>query len=98
MINFDIDKYGKAFNAAVNILAVEFLVKENLPEVYSSYIELLESFDDIDISILDVELSLNMHIENLGAMITQGDYDEQRDLLIEALDRKKNTGMAYSLD
>lgn len=98
MINFDINKYGKTFNAAVNILAVEYLIKENWPVIYSSYIELLESFDDIDISILDVELSLNMHIENLGAMITQGDYDEQRDLLIEVLDRKKNTGMAYSLD
>lgn len=98
MINFDIDRYGKIFNASVNILAVEFLVKNNQPNTYSSYVELLYQFDDDDMSVLEIGLSLNMHIENLGAMITQCDYYEQKDLLFDYLYRKKNTGAAYSLD
>lgn len=95
MINFDIKKYGHIFNAAVNILAVECLVKENNDDRYSECIEILRSFDDMDMLYLDVSFSLNMHIQNLGEMITQGDYDEQKEILFNALEEKKETGKYF---
>jgi len=33
-----------------------------------------------------VLLSLNMHIDNLGAMITQEDYEHQKELLFKFLE------------
>lgn len=81
-----------AYNAAVNILAVEFLVKERAIEKYSRYIKILYTFDTLDLLCLDISLSFNKHISNLGAMITQGDYDSQRDILFAALKEKQEKG------
>lgn len=91
MIKLNNPDYRLAFNAAVNILAVEFLVKTNDKESYSRYINILYSFDEIDYETLFIRLDLNMHLSNLGAMITQGDYNCQKEILFEMLeDKEKN--------
>lgn len=95
MINFDIQANRDIWDAAINILAVEFLVKENNPEKYKEYTDILFSFDDIDMEDLRIDLSLNMHIQNLGEMISQGDYDEQKEILFYGLETKKETGSYY---
>ena len=89
MLNFSIQEYRSVFNAAVNILAVEYLVKRNDREQYSKYLEILYAFDDIDMACLEIDLSFNKHIENLGCMITQGDYDYQKEILLSAIKDKK---------
>ena len=95
MLNFDMLANRDIWDAAINILAVEFLVKENNPEKYSEFHDILSSFDDIDMEVLRIDLSFNMHIRNLGEMISQGDYDEQKEILFYALKTKKETGSYY---
>lgn len=92
MINFDMRAQADVWDAAINILAVEFLVKENNPQKYSENHDILSSFDDIDMEDLRIDLSLNMHIQNLGEMISQGDYDEQKEILFRGLKTKKEKG------
>lgn len=92
MINFDMRAQADVWDAAINILAVEFLVKENNPQKYSENHDILSSFDDIDMDGLRIDLSLNMHIQNLGEMITQGDYNEQKEILFRGLKTKKEKG------
>lgn len=89
MLSFNIQEYRSVFNAAVNILAVEYLVKRNDREQYSKCLEILYAFDDIDMASLEIDLSFNKHIENLGCMITQGDYDYQKEILFSAIKNKK---------
>ena len=76
----------EGYCTAINILAVEYLVKTNNPEEYSRRIRQIYELTEDDLSILCIDLSLNMHTSTLGAMITQGDYDEQRDNLLWFLD------------
>lgn len=95
MLNFDMLANRDIWNAAINILAVEFLVKENNPEKYKECVDVLSSFDDIDMEDLRIDLSLNMHTRNLGEMISQGDYDEQKEILFYGLNMKKETGSYY---
>lgn len=95
MINFDMLAHRDIWDAAINILAVEFLVKENNPEKYKECTDILSSFDDIDMEDLRIDLSLNMHIQNLGEMISQGDYDEQKEILFYGLKTKKEKGSYY---
>ena len=75
-----------AYVTAINILAVEYLVKTKNPEEYSRRIHQVYELTDDELSVLYVWLSLNMHTSTLGAMITQGDYDTQRENLFEFLD------------
>lgn len=87
--------YGRdseqAFNAAVNILAVEYLIKTVNEHEYSKRIEQLRKLDSSDLESLHLTLSLNMqHIGNLGEMITQGDYNYQVNELFEFLDERGN--------
>lgn len=91
-MNFDMRKYQHVYNAAVNILAVEYLVKELNHKKYFDGTEILSSFDDADMLSLDVKISLNMHIANLGLMIIEGDYDDQKEILLSALKEKRETG------
>lgn len=79
----------ETFNAAVNLLAVEYLVKTKDNEKYGQLIEQLYALDSQDWSDLNIELSLNMHIRNLGEMISQGDYDDQLHNLLEFLISKR---------
>lgn len=95
MINFDMRAQADVWDAAINILAVEFLVKKNDYEKYKEYADVLSSFDDIDMDDLRIDLSLNMHIQNLGEMISQGDYDEQKEILFRGLKTKKEKGSYY---
>ena len=76
----------EAYITAINILAVEYLVKTNNPEEYGRRVEQVYELSDDDLQILYIWLSLNMHTSSLGAMITQGDYDTQRDELLNFLD------------
>ena len=75
-----------AYITAVNILAVEFLIKQNEPIAYSHYIELLYNASESDLESLFILLDTNMHTSSLGAMIMQGDYDEQKIILFDFLD------------
>lgn len=76
----------KVKNAAVNILAVEYLIKTDNYSEYSRQVTKLSKLSDTDLICLDVTLSLNMHIDNLGAMITQEDYEHQKELLFKFLE------------
>lgn len=75
-----------AYVTAINILAVEYLVKTYDPEEYSRRVEQVYQLGEDDLKILFVYLDLNRHVSSLGAMITQGDYDGQRRDLLEFLD------------
>lgn len=77
-----------AYVTAVNILAVEFLIKHNEPDLYSYYIRQIYELNEWELTSLFVLLDLNMHTSSLGAMITQGDYDNQRDTLLDFLRNK----------
>lgn len=76
----------EAYITAINILAVEYLVKTNNPEEYGRRVNQVYELTDVELEILYIWLSLNMHTSSLGAMITQGDYDTQRDELMTFLD------------
>ena len=84
--NSSTDYYIMTFNAAVNILAVELLVKTEDKSAYSKYANILGNLNESQIESLVTCLSLNRHIKNLGEMITQGDYEDQKETLFEALD------------
>lgn len=75
---------------AVNILAVEYLIKTDDREEYSRRIEQLRALTEDDLTVLHIYLDLNMHISSLGAMITQGDYEHQRDILLDFLDGNRD--------
>ena len=76
----------EAYITAINILAVEYLVKTNNPEEYGRRINQVYELTDEDLELLYIYLSMNMHTSSLGAMITQGDYDNQREELMTFLD------------
>jgi hypothetical protein len=75
-----------AYVTAINILAVEYLVKTQNPEEYSRRTNQVSALTDDELSVLWVWLSMNRHTSTLGAMITRGDYEYQRDDLLEFLD------------
>lgn len=89
---FNMRKYQHIYNAGANILAVEYLIKELNHKKFFDNIEILLSFDDTDMLSLDIDLSLNRHVDNLGLMIIEGDYDEQKEILLSALSTKRETG------
>ena len=78
----------EAFTAAVNILAVEYLVKTNDPAEYERRIKQLRRItrDEAALVALHIGLTLNMHAANLGAMITHNNYERQLDILLYFLD------------
>lgn len=76
----------EAYCTAINILAVEYLVKTDDREEYARRVQQVYELTEIDLAILYTYLSLNKHTSTLGAMITQGDYESQRDDLIHFLD------------
>lgn len=92
MYNFKRDPYRStlagAYVTAINILAVEYLIKTQDEETYGKYCELVNELSDDELDDLQFDLSFNMHTSSLGAMITQGDYDEQRKILMDYLDGK----------
>lgn len=75
-----------AYVTAINILAVEYLVKTHDEEEYVRRTVQVNALDEVELSSLWVGLSLNMHTSTLGAMITQGDYEYQREELFNFLD------------
>lgn len=60
--------------AAINILAVEYLVRTNNPKEYARRVNQVCSLSMTQLDELDFVLELNRHISTLGAMITHGDY------------------------
>lgn len=75
-----------AYTTVINILAVEYLVKTDNREEYSRRIKQVYELSELDLEMLYICLSLNTHTSSLGAMIAQGDYDNQRDELLYFLD------------
>lgn len=78
-----------AYVTAVNILAVEYLIKTNNEAEYGRLIDVVYKLDLGDLTHLFLLLDLNMHTSSLGAMITQGDYDSQKRILLEFLEERK---------
>ena len=78
------------WNACVNILAVEFLVKVYDWETYLLYSKKLQDLTYDEFSVLSVDISLNQHTRNLGEMISQQDYDDQLDSLLYFLDHPED--------
>lgn len=75
-----------AYTTAINILAVEYLIKTDNREEYSRRVQQVYELTEDELVILDVYFSLNRHDSSLGAMITQGDYEDQREDLLYFLD------------
>ena len=80
----------ETYCTAINILAVEYLIKINNPEEYSRRVNQVCDLTEDELSLLYIDLNLNKHTSTLGAMITQHDYDTQRELLLDFLDYPEN--------
>lgn len=81
---------AEAYVTAINILAIEFLVKTNDEESYLRWCNVLSKADLDDLAVLDVYLSVNHHVSSLGAMITQRDYEYQKETLFDFLSALEN--------
>lgn len=79
-----------AYVTAINILAVEYLIKTNNEEEYDRRCDQVSKLTETELSILWCWLDINRHTSTLGAMITQGDYDDQRDDLLYFLDHPED--------
>lgn len=79
-----------AYVTAINILAVEYLVKANDEEEYGRRCKQVEELAEYDLAVLWVYLTVNQHTSTLGAMITQGDYENQREDLLYFLDHPED--------
>ncbi len=79
-----------AYVTAINILAVEYLVKQEDEELYGKRCKQVNELTDEELVCLNIHLSLNMHTSSLGAMITQGDYDYQKEELLYFLDHPED--------
>ena len=90
MFTFARDPYksyiADAYTTAINILAVEYLIKTDDREEYSRRVNQVYELTANELDILHIRLSLNRHTSSLGAMITQGDYESQREDLLCFLD------------
>lgn len=75
-----------AYVTAINILTVEYLIKTDNDAEYERRGKQVNALSEDELTCLWVCLSLNMHTSSLGAMITQGDYDHQREKLFDFLD------------
>lgn len=75
-----------AYVTAINILAVEYLIKTYNPSEYAIRGKQVNDLTDIELTSLYWSLALNMHTSTLGAMITQGDYENQKENLFWFLD------------
>lgn len=80
-----INSATEAYVTAINILAVEYLIKTRDLDKYTRYVKKVEEFDTSKLEQLYHLLSLNMHTSSLGAMITQHDYDVQTMALLNFL-------------
>lgn len=94
MLTFARDPYksciADAYTTTINILAVEYLIKTDDREEYSRRIEQVYELTENELYDLYIRLSLNKHTSSLGAMITQGDYDSQREELLYFLDHPED--------
>lgn len=79
-------RIAEAYVTAINIIAVEYLVRNLDPDEYSRRCLQVCKLDEIELELLYIELSMNMHTSTLGAMITQGDYGIQYERLLNFLD------------
>lgn len=88
------NRFAAGYATAINILAVEYLIKLQDKDTYGYYCDIVNDLSEDELDDLDFELSFNMHTSTLGAMITQGDYDEQVRVLIGFLLAKRKKKMA----
>ena len=80
---------SNAYVTAINILAVEYLIKTNDQAEYIRRVNQVYDLTEMELEDLYFWLTFNMHTSTLGAMITQGDYAAQRELLFDFLDAKE---------
>lgn len=81
-----ISHIANVYTTAINILAVEYLIKTDDRDEYSRRINQVYELTEAELDVLHIYLSLNRHTSSLGAMITQGDYEYQREELLYFLD------------
>lgn len=81
-----VNDLAEAYVTAVNILAIEYLVKQNNYDEYGKWVEIVYRLTEEELYTLQARLSINAHTSSLGAMITQGDYESQREDLMEFLE------------
>lgn len=79
-----------AYITAINILAVEYLIKTDNYEEYVRRTDQVYLLTEIELECLHIRLSLNQHTSSLGAMITKGDYETQREDLLYFLDHPED--------
>ena len=73
---------------AINILAVEYLIKTNDEPTYANLCKKVSELSQHELEHLQFIFSFNKHNSTLGAMITQGDYDYQKKLLLDFLEEE----------
>lgn len=79
-----------AYCTAINILAVEYLLRGCNPEEYIRRGKQVSELTENELTLLYVDLALNKHTSTLGAMVTQGDYNTQRENLLWFLDHPED--------
>lgn len=85
-----INNMADAYVTAINILAVEYLIKTDNREEYDRRAKQVSDLTDIELEVLHINLSFNKHTSSLGAMITHGDYESQREKLLYFLDHSED--------
>lgn len=77
---------AEAYTTAINILAVEYLIRTYNWGEYTRRAKQVYELTPDELVCLYIELSMNKHTSNLGAMISHGDFGGQRDDLLYFLD------------
>lgn len=77
---------AEAYTTAINILAVEYLVRTYNWGEYTKRCKQVYELTTAELISLYVTLSMNKHTSNLGAMISHGEFGGQRDDLLYFLD------------
>ena len=77
---------SEAYATAINILAVEYLIKTDNKYEYNRRIDQLNSLNWADLNCLWIELAFGIHASYLGAIIAHGDYEYMLGTILEFLD------------
>lgn len=90
-MNFKRDPYRNraacGYVTAINILAVEFLVKTDNKDEYARLCQEVYKLSEDELSDLGLIFDFNRHPSTLGAMITQRDYESMKEDLMEYLEK-----------
>lgn len=80
---------AEGYVAAINILAVQYLIKTPDVMEYSRLVDIVYGLTDEELNELDFYLSMDTNISTIGAVITNGDFDKLLKILLEYLKEKR---------